>query len=69
MLPTIFDLFTQVDRSWIFARRLGLVWTLVRRVTEMHGGRWKRQRRDWQGIEFVVRLPLWSGDSPMAARV
>ena len=39
MLPRIFDLFTQVDRTLDRSQGgLGLGLTLVRRLTEMHGG-------------------------------
>jgi len=65
MLPTI-STFHAGD--WTLDRSqggLGLGLTLVRRLTEHArpaGG--SAQRRTGKGSEFVVRLPLWSGDSP-----
>ena len=59
-LTSIFDMFTQVDRS---DRRtqggLGIGLTLVRTLVEMHGGTVEaRSRGHNQGSEFTVRLPL-----------
>ncbi|WP_410965884.1 sensor histidine kinase, partial [Salmonella sp. SAL4438] len=40
MLPKVFDLFTQMERTLARAEGgLGIGLTLVRRLTEMHGGR------------------------------
>jgi signal transduction histidine kinase len=60
MLPTIFDLFTQVpgneDRS---EGGLGIGLSLVRNLIELHGGRVQaRSAGLGHGSEFVVRLPL-----------
>ena len=60
MLPTIFDLFTQVDRTLDRSQGgLGLGLTLVRRLTEMHGGQVEvHSAGPGKGSEFVIRLPL-----------
>jgi CheY-like chemotaxis protein len=59
-LPQVFDLFMRATRS-IDQRHggLGIGLTLVRRLTELHGGRVEaRSAGEGQGSEFVVRLPL-----------
>ncbi len=61
-LPSIFDMFTQVDRSLEKSQGgLGIGLTLVRQLVEMHGGN-VEARSDGQGkgAEFVVRLPMAS---------
>jgi signal transduction histidine kinase/DNA-binding response OmpR family regulator len=60
MLSTIFDLFTQVDRSLDRSQGgLGIGLTLVRRLVEMHGGSVEAHSAGLnQGSEFVVRLPV-----------
>jgi signal transduction histidine kinase/DNA-binding response OmpR family regulator len=70
MLPTIFDLFTQVDRTLDRSQGgLGLGLTLVRRLTEMHGGRVEANSAGTgKGSEFVVRLPLLSEESSADAK-
>ncbi len=64
-LPTIFDLFTQVDRTLDRSQGgLGLGLTLVRRLTEMHGGRVEAHSPGpGKGSEFIVRLPLLSNQT------
>ncbi|MGZ5949277.1 MAG: ATP-binding protein [Isosphaeraceae bacterium] len=59
MLPKVFDLFTQMDRSLDRAEGgLGIGLTLVRRLTEMHGGTVAATSEgQGQGCEFVVHLP------------
>jgi signal transduction histidine kinase/DNA-binding response OmpR family regulator len=59
MLASIFDLFTQVDRSLDRSQGgLGIGLTLVRRLVEMHGGSVQASSPGpGQGSEFVVRLP------------
>ena len=59
MLPRIFDLFTQVDRSLDRSQGgLGIGLTLVRQLVEMHGGRVQAHSEGPnRGSEFVVRLP------------
>ena len=59
MLPKIFELFLQVDRSLTRARGgLGIGLTLVKRLVELHDGS-VEARSDGlgKGSEFVVRLP------------
>lgn len=60
MLGSIFDMFTQVDRSLEKSQGgLGIGLTLVRRLVEMHDGSVEaRSNGTDQGSEFVVRLPL-----------
>jgi CheY-like chemotaxis protein len=60
MLPRIFDMFTQVDRSLEQSQGgLGIGLTLVRRLVDLHDGTIEaRSDGPDQGSEFVVRLPL-----------
>jgi len=64
MLSSIFELFTQVDRSLDRAQGgLGIGLTLVHKLVEMHGGRVEAFSGGTnQGSEFVVHLPLLSGE-------
>jgi PAS domain S-box-containing protein len=70
LLPRVFDLFTQADRS--LERRqggLGLGLTLVRRLVEMHGGA-VHVASDGLGLgsEFTIRLPgVDAGDGAVEA--
>jgi signal transduction histidine kinase len=56
MLPKVFDLFTQADRTLERTEGgLGIGLTLVRRLTEMHGGTVEaRSEGPRKGSEFVV---------------
>ncbi len=58
MLPRIFELFVQADKSLDRAQGgLGIGLTLVRRLVEMHGGAVEAHSGGiGQGSEFVVRL-------------
>jgi PAS domain S-box-containing protein len=60
LLPHVFDLFTQADRSFNRTQGgLGIGLTLVRRLVEMHGGRVEAQSEGpGRGSEFILRLPL-----------
>jgi signal transduction histidine kinase/DNA-binding response OmpR family regulator len=60
MLPKIFELFVQADRSLDRAKGgLGIGLTLVRRLVEMHNGRVQAfSEGPGLGSEFVVRLPI-----------
>ena len=71
MLPRVFDLFTQVDRSIERSSGgLGIGLTLVQRLVELHGGTVEaRSEGPDKGSEFIVRLPASaesSGDSAPA---
>jgi signal transduction histidine kinase/DNA-binding response OmpR family regulator len=58
-LASVFNLFTQMDRSLDRSQGgLGIGLTLVRRLVEMHGGSVEaRSEGPGRGSEFVVRLP------------
>ena len=60
MLPRVFDLFAQVDRSVVRAQGgLGIGLALVKRLVEMHGGAVAAfSDGPDRGCRFVVRLPL-----------
>jgi CheY-like chemotaxis protein len=60
MLPRIFEMFTQGDRTLQRAQGgLGIGLTLVRRLVEMHGGRVEAfSAGRGRGSTFTVRLPL-----------
>jgi signal transduction histidine kinase/CheY-like chemotaxis protein len=62
LLPRIFDLFTQAERSLDRAQGgLGIGLTLVRQLVEMHGGSVTAASVGaGHGSEFTVRLPLKS---------
>ena len=59
MLPRVFELFTQADRSLDRSQGgLGIGLTMVRRLVELHDGTVEaRSPGLGQGSEFVVRLP------------
>jgi PAS domain S-box-containing protein len=59
LLPCIFDLFTQAERSLDRSQGgLGVGLTLVKRLVELHGGTVEAQSVLGRGSEFVVRLPI-----------
>ena len=60
LLPRIFDLFTQADRSLDRSQGgLGIGLSLVQRLVELHGGTVTALSEGLgQGSEFIVRLPL-----------
>jgi len=60
LLPHIFDLFTQIDRTLNRAQGgLGIGLALVKRLAEMHGGTVTAHSDGaGQGAEFTLRLPL-----------
>ena len=59
LLPRVFDLFSQADRSLDRERGgLGIGLTLVKRLVALHGGEIEaRSEGPGRGAEFVVRLP------------
>jgi CheY-like chemotaxis protein len=60
MLPKVFDMFTQVDRSLERKRGgLGIGLTLVKKLVELHGGTIEaRSGGTGKGCEFSVWLPV-----------
>ena len=60
VLPRIFELFTQVDRSLNRSQGgLGVGLALVRRLVELHGGTVSaRSDGPGKGSEFTVELPV-----------
>src|SRR5262249_49168410 len=59
VMPYIFDLFAQADRSLARTQSgLGIGLTVVKRLVEMHGGHVEaRSRGTGHGSEFLVHLP------------
>ena len=68
MLPKVFDIFTQVDRTIEAAQGgLGIGLSLVRGLVEMHGGTVEaRSEGPGRGSEFTVRLPVRSLEAQKA---
>jgi PAS domain S-box-containing protein len=69
-LDSIFEMFSQVDRSLERSRGgLGIGLTLVRRLVQMHGGSVEaRSAGEGRGSQFVVRLPIVeAGEAPALA--
>jgi len=61
LLPRIFDLFTQADKSLDRSQGgLGIGLSLVQSLVTMHGGRVEALSTVGQGSEFIVRLPVMS---------
>lgn len=60
MLPKVFDIFTQVDRSLERSQGgLGIGLSIVKRLVEMHAGSVSvRSDGHGMGSEFIVRLPV-----------
>jgi signal transduction histidine kinase len=59
MLPRVFDLFAQADRSLARSGGLGVGLTLARTRIELHGGKITVESEgSGRGSEFVVRLPV-----------
>ena len=69
LLPRIFDLFTQAERSLDRSQGgLGIGLALVQRLVEMHGGTVEASSVLGQGSEFVVRLPVVPTDANRSRR-
>ncbi len=71
LLPHVFDLFTQADRTLDRAEGgLGIGLTLVKRLVEMHGGRVEAHSEGLgRGAEFIVYLPVVEAAQESAAEV
>jgi PAS domain S-box-containing protein len=69
MLPKVFDMFTQVDRTLERSQGgLGIGLTLVRQLVHMHGGTVQAfSEGAGQGSELVVRLPVVLTTEDLAA--
>jgi CheY-like chemotaxis protein len=67
--PRIFEMFSQVDRNMERAQGgLGIGLTLVRRLTEMHGGAVEvTSEGPGKGSEFTVRIPVLKEVRPGSA--
>ena len=70
MLPHVFDMFTQAERTLDRAEGgMGVGLTLSRRLVELHGGRIEaRSEGVGKGAEFIVRLPVPAQKIDAAAR-
>ncbi len=67
LLPHIFELFTQAERSLDRSQGgLGIGLSLVQRLVELHGGSVVAHSELGRGSEFVVRLPLMQAAVPTA---
>ena len=68
-LDSIFDMFMQVDETSERSRGgLGIGLTLVKRLTEMHGGSIEaKSEGEGKGSEFIVRLPIVTRSSVTTA--
>ena len=66
VLPHVFDLFVQADSTpGRSLGGLGIGLTIVRRLTELHGGRVEAHSEGvGRGSEFIVRLPINEGQQP-----
>ncbi|HET9767089.1 MAG TPA: ATP-binding protein [Thermoanaerobaculia bacterium] len=68
LLPRIFDLFTQAERSLDRSQGgLGIGLAVVQRLVELHGGRVAAHSSLGHGSEFVVHLPVVAPDAVAAA--
>ena len=69
IMPRIFDLFAQADRTLDRAQGgLGIGLTLAHRIVELHGGQIEASSAGLgKGSEFVVRLPVLEGYAPNRA--
>jgi signal transduction histidine kinase/DNA-binding response OmpR family regulator len=65
LLPNVFDLFAQANRSLHRAEGgLGIGLTIVRGLTELHGGRvWVTSDGFGRGAEFIVALPALAANA------
>jgi PAS domain S-box-containing protein len=69
VLPRIFDLFAQADKSLDRSRGgLGIGLALVQSLVTMHRGRVEAHSTPGQGSEFIVRLPAIGGPDVSIAK-
>jgi CheY-like chemotaxis protein len=70
LLPKVFDLFTQAERTLDRSQGgLGIGLTLVKKLTEMHGGTVEAHSAGpGRGSEFILRLPLLSQEANVTKR-
>lgn len=67
LLPHIFDVFTQAQRSLDRSQGgLGIGLSLVKRLVELHGGSVTVSSTIGEGSEFAVRLPMLESSLPRA---
>jgi two-component system CheB/CheR fusion protein len=65
LLPRVFELFTQADRSLDRSQGgLGIGLALVKRLTELHEGTVEAESALGEGSEFILRLPVAPDDAP-----
>ena len=65
LLPRIFDLFTQAERSLDRSQGgLGIGLALVQRLTELHGGKVEVSSTLGKGSNFIVRIPILLEENP-----
>ena len=65
LLPHVFELFTQAERSLARSEGgLGIGLCLVKRLVEMHGGKVEAYSAPGEGSEFVVHLPVMATPPP-----
>jgi CheY-like chemotaxis protein len=63
LLPRIFDLFTQAERTLDRSQGgLGIGLALVHRLTDLHGGTIEAHSELGQGSEFIIHLPVESDE-------
>ena len=69
LLPHVFDLFTQAERSLDRSQGgLGIGLALVHRLTELHGGTVEAHSTLGQGSEFIIRLPVLSDEEQLSGK-
>ncbi len=69
LLPHVFDLFTQAERSLDRSQGgLGIGLALVQRLTELHGGTVEAHSTPGQGSEFIIRLPVMNDETQLSGK-
>src|SRR5690606_28334741 len=70
MIDSVFEIFTQVDRTLDRSQGgLGIGWSLVRRLMSLHGGSVDaRSEGVERGSTFTIRLPLSPGEGADGSR-